>query len=423
MTERVLLVGVVTPYQSMETVEDHLMELGNLVRTLKYEVVDRFIVKRNHISPSMYIGKGKVEEIRSLISILRLDEIIFDDDLSPTQSRNLEKALNIEIRDRSGVILEIFAKHSRTKEAKTQVELATLEYLLPRLTRRWTHLERQIGGIGVRSGAGETQIEVDRRLTRTRISCLKKDIKRIDRERDIQRKGRGSYYRVALVGYTNAGKSTILNLFTNASVLVEDKLFATLDTTVRQWKIDKYHNVLLSDTVGFIRKLPPNLMASFRSTLQEAREADLILKVIDISNPNCLEHLKTVDEILIRLDLYEIPSLTVFNKIDKMDNGIFRQVRLDYPEAIFLSALNSLKVDDLRLGILQKLQQEEIKVEIELSLNDVKAIALIRDNGVVLKETYNDESIRMECLCYKRVWNWLEWKLRHNVETAENSKR
>lgn len=423
MTERVLLVGVVMPYQSMETVEDHLMELGNLVRTLKYEVVDRFIVKRNHISPSMYIGKGKVEEIRSLISILRLNEIIFDDDLSPTQSRNLEKALNIEIRDRSGVILEIFAKHSRTKEAKTQVELATLEYLLPRLTRRWTHLERQIGGIGVRSGAGETQIEVDRRLTRTRISCLKKDIKRIDRERDIQRKGRDSYYRVALVGYTNAGKSTILNLFTNASVLVEDKLFATLDTTVRQWKIDKYHNVLLSDTVGFIRKLPPNLMASFRSTLQEAREADLILKVIDISNQNCLEHLKTVDEILIRLDLYEIPSLTVFNKIDKMDNGIFRQVRLDYPEAIFLSALNSLKVDDLRLGILQKLQQEEIKVEIELSLNDVKAIALIRDNGVVLKETYNDESIRMECLCYKRVWNWLERKLRHNVETAENSKR
>jgi len=423
VTERVLLVGVVTPYQSMETVEDHLMELGNLVRTLKYEVVDRFIVKRNHISPSMYIGKGKVEEIRSLISILRLNEIIFDDDLSPTQSRNLEKALNIEIRDRSGVILEIFAKHSRTKEAKTQVELATLEYLLPRLTRRWTHLERQIGGIGVRSGAGETQIEVDRRLTRTRISCLKKDIKRIDRERDIQRKGRDSYYRVALVGYTNAGKSTILNLFTNASVLVEDKLFATLDTTVRQWKIDKYHNVLLSDTVGFIRKLPPNLMASFRSTLQEAREADLILKVIDISNQNCLEHLKTVDEILIRLDLYEIPSLTVFNKIDKMDNGIFRQVRLDYPEAIFLSALNSLKVDDLRLGILQKLQQEEIKVEIELSLNDVKAIALIRDNGVVLKETYNDESIRMECLCYKRVWNWLERKLRHNVETAENSKR
>ena len=414
MAERVLLVGVATPYRSQETVEDHLTELGDLVETLGYEAVDRFIVKRNKISPSLYIGKGKVAEIKSLIPMLNIDEVIFDDDLSPTQSRNMEKALNIEIRDRSGVILEIFAKHARTREAKTQVELATLEYLLPRLTRRWTHLERQIGGIGVRGGAGETQIEVDRRLTRTRISRLKKDLQRIDRERDIQRKGRDGFFQVALVGYTNAGKSTIMNLMTNASILVEDKLFATLDTTVRQWKIDKYHNVLLSDTIGFIRKLPPNLVASFRSTLKEAREADLILKVIDISNPHCIEHLKTVDEILIRLDLYKTPSLMVFNKIDKMDDDIFKQVKLDYPDALFLSALKSLKIDDLRLGILQELRQEEIKIKMELSLNDVKSIAMVRDNCIVLNQNYDDHSVQMEFLCYKRVWNWLKQKLNHH---------
>ncbi|MCK4640207.1 MAG: GTPase HflX [Candidatus Marinimicrobia bacterium] len=414
MTERVLLVGVVTPYRSQETVEDHLTELGDLVQTLGYEAVDQFIVKRNKISPSLYIGKGKVGEIKSLIPMLNIDEVIFDDDLSPTQSRNMEKALNIEIRDRSGVILEIFAKHARTREAKTQVELATLEYLLPRLTRRWTHLERQIGGIGVRSGAGETQIEVDRRLTRTRISRLKRDLQRIDRERNIQRKGRDGFFQVALVGYTNAGKSTIMNLMTNASILVEDKLFATLDTTVRQWKIDKYHSVLLSDTIGFIRKLPPHLVASFRSTLQEAREADLILKVIDISNPNCIEHLKTVDEILIRLNLYKTPSLMVFNKIDKMNDDIFKQVKRDYPDALFLSALNSLKIDDLRLGILQELRQEEVKIEMELSLNDVKSIAMVRDNCIVLNQNYDDHSIQMEFLCYKRVWNWLRQKLNHH---------
>ncbi|MDO9548124.1 MAG: GTPase HflX, partial [Candidatus Marinimicrobia bacterium] len=193
MGEKILLVGVATPLQNHETVEDHLAELGELVRTLGYEVADQFIINRKEISPSLYIGKGKVEDIKALIPMLKLEEVIFDDDLSPTQSHNLEKNLNTEIRDRSGVILEIFAKHARTKEAKTQVELATLEYLLPRLTRRWTHLERQIGGIGVRSGAGETQIEVDRRLIRTRISKLKKDLQRIDRERETQRKGRDSY--------------------------------------------------------------------------------------------------------------------------------------------------------------------------------------------------------------------------------------
>ncbi|MDO9548593.1 MAG: GTPase HflX, partial [Candidatus Marinimicrobia bacterium] len=368
---------------------------------------------------SLYIGKGKVEDIKALIPMLKLEEVIFDDDLSPTQSRNLEKILNTEIRDRSGVILEIFAKHARSKEAKTQVELATLEYLLPRLTRRWTHLERQIGGIGVRSGAGETQIEVDRRLVRTRISKLKKDLQRIDRERETQRKGRDSYYRIALVGYTNAGKSTILNLLTNSTVLVEDKLFATLDTTVRQWKIDKYHNVLLSDTVGFIRKLPPNLVASFRSTLQETRDADLILKVIDISNPNCIDHLDTVNEILIQLGLFTIPSLTLFNKIDAMDSDLFGLVKRDFPDAIYLSALKSLKIDDLRKNILEKLQAEELTLNIEVPLNNTKAIAILRDNSMVIDQVFEDNTVKLKCLCYRRVWDWLRQRLESEIEIIE----
>jgi len=418
MRERVILVGVVTPFQNQELVKDHLTELAELVGTLGYEVLDHYIVRRNDISPSLYIGKGKVEDIKTLIRTLELDEVIFDDDLSPTQSRNLEKSLNIEIRDRSGVILEIFTKHARSKEAKTQVELATLEYLLPRLTRRWTHLERQIGGTQTRSGAGETQIEVDRRLIRTRISRLKQDLKKIDRERETQRKGRDRFFRVALVGYTNAGKSTIMNVLTNASVLVEDKLFATLDTTVRQWKVDKYHTVLLSDTVGFIRKLPPNLVASFRSTLQEAREADLILKVIDISSPNCHDHLSTVNEILIELKLFTIPSFIVFNKIDQMDPDHFILVKRDHPEAIYLSALNSLRIDDLKNSILEKLRSEEREVTVEIPLNNTKAIAMLRDNCMVVAQTFENNSIQLKCHCYRRVWDWLRQSLDDEITVS-----
>ncbi|MBN2601486.1 MAG: GTPase HflX [Candidatus Marinimicrobia bacterium] len=416
MDERVLLVGVATPLQNSETVEEHLEELGELVRTLGYEVADQFIVNRKEISPSLYIGKGKVQDIKALIPMLKLDEVIFDDDLSPTQSRNLEKILSTEIRDRSSVILEIFARHARSKEAKTQVELATLEYLLPRLTRRWTHLERQIGGIGVRSGAGETQIEVDRRLIRTRISKLKKELKHIDRERETQRKGRDSYYRVALVGYTNAGKSTILNLLTKSDVLVEDKLFATLDTTVRQWKIDKYHNVLLSDTVGFIRKLPPNLVASFRSTLQEARDADLILKVIDISSPTCMDHLNTVNEILIQMGLFTLPALTIFNKIDRMDKDLFGLVKRDHPDGIYISALKHLKIDDLRKSILDKLRMEEMTLNIEVPLTNTKAIALLRDNSMVIEQVFEDDTVQLKCLCYRRVWDWLRQRLESEID-------
>lgn len=416
MAERVILVGVILPLRRRETVEEHLAELSELVRTLGYEVADYYLVHRKQISPSLYIGKGKVGELATLLPALAVDEVIFDDDLSPTQLRNLEKMLNVEIRDRSSVILEIFASHARTKEAKTQVELASLEYLLPRLTRRWTHLERQIGGTRMRSGAGETQIEVDRRLIRTRIAHLKKDLERIDREREIQRKGRDSLYQIALVGYTNAGKSTILNLLTDASVLVENKLFATLDTTVRQWKIDKHHSVLLSDTVGFIRKLPPNLVASFRSTLREAGAADLILKVIDISNSACLDHLNTVNEILMELGLFSIPSLTIFNKIDSMDRDLLGMVKRDQPGALYISALKHLKIGELRRHILMKLRAEEVIFHIELPLENTRAIALVRDNCMITEQSFSEKYVRFRCRCYRRIWEWLRQWLISEVE-------
>lgn len=415
MAERVLLVGLIHPGQSHQLVMDHLSELNDLVRTLGYEVVGEFNANLPRIEAATYLGKGKLAELKNQIGALNPDKVIFDDDLSPTQSRNLEKLLHIEVGSRSEVILAIFARHARTREAKTQVDLATLEYQLPRLARRWRHLERQAGGTRMRSGAGEKQIEIDRRLIRQRIGHLKQELLRIDRERDVQRKGRAGFYRVALVGYTNAGKSTLMNLFTNSSILVADKLFATLDTTIRIWKIDQHHQILLSDTVGFIRKLPPHLVASFRSTLQEAQQADLIIKIIDISNPFCLEHLKTVDEILIQLNLYPKPSLTVFNKIDQMDRDLYQQVIREYPEAIYLSALKQLKIDDLRTRILAKLLAEERQISLKLPLDQVKPIALIRDNSRVLKESYDDGSVQLDFLCYRRVWNWLQQVLKQEL--------
>jgi GTP-binding protein HflX len=421
MAKQVLLVGLIHPGQSHHVVTDHLFELNDLVRTLGYQAVGEFIVSLPRIEPAAYLGKGKLEELKNQIARLSPDRLIFDDDLSPTQSRNLEKLLRIEVGSRSEIILEIFARHAHTREAKTQVELATLEYQLPRLARRWRHLERQVGGTRMRSGAGEKQIEIDRRLIRQRIAHLRKELLRIDRERDVQRKGREGFYQVALVGYTNAGKSTLMNLFTNSSIQVADKLFATLDTTVRIWKINQYHKILLSDTVGFIRKLPPHLVASFRSTLQEVRQADLIIKVVDISNPFCLEHLETVDEILTQLNLFPKPSLTVFNKIDRMNENIYQQVIRDYPEAVYLSALKQLKVDDLPTRILAKLQEEEQQISLKLPLDQVKPIALIRDNSWVLNEVYEDGSVQLEFLCYQRVWNWLQQVLKQELACENQS--
>ena len=284
--EKALTVGVILPGVGDSDVKNHLDELDLLADTAGAEVVGRVTQRLSRINPSFFVGKGKAEQIISQAKMLNVDLILFDDELSPAQIKNYHRlADDIKIMDRSGLILDIFQKHAQSREAKTQVELAFCQYLLPRLTRQWTHLERQMGGIGTRAGMGETQIEIDRRLIRDRISKLKKDLKRIDRERYTQSQGRKNEFRVAMVGYTNAGKSTLFNALTGANVYIQNQLFATLDTTIRQLDLGGHQPALLSDTVGFIRKLPHNLVASFRSTLKEVLESDLVLIVLDASSP------------------------------------------------------------------------------------------------------------------------------------------
>ncbi|PRD46034.1 GTPase HflX [Sphingobacterium haloxyli] len=312
--ERALLVSVITPDISEQNAKDYLQELEFLVQTAGGEVQGVFTQKLTNPEHATFVGSGKLEEIRQYADAEEIDMIVFDDELSPSQLRNIERELKRKILDRSNLILDIFAKHAQTAQAKTQVELAQLQYLLPRLTRMWTHLERQRGGIGMR-GPGESQIETDRRIILNKISLLKERLKVIDKQNETQRKNRGELIRVALVGYTNVGKSTILNMISKSDVLMENKLFATLDTTVRKVVIDNLP-FLLSDTVGFIRKLPHHLVESFKSTLDEVREADVLIHVVDISHPNFEDHIAAVNETLKDIDALDKPVITVFNKID-----------------------------------------------------------------------------------------------------------
>lgn len=419
MAEHVLLIGVSLPSQPLEEVKENLNELKLLVRTLRYEIADSLIMHRERVNPSTFIGKGKVSEIQNVISILKINEVVFDNELTPTQIRNLQNMIKVEVQDRTGIILQIFASHAKTKEAKTQIELAALQYLLPRLTRRWTHLERQIGGIGVRGGAGETQIETDRRLIRNRIAKLGKELRRIDKEREVQRKGRNRFFKAAIVGYTNAGKSTLMNALTDSNVSVEDELFATLDTTVRLCKLDKYHKLILSDTVGFIKKLPHHLIASFRSTLGEVNEADLIIRITDISSNQCINQLNVVNEVLIQLGVHRKPYLIVFNKIDKMKEGVFKHIRYNYPNAIFLSALQHLRIDELRKAILNVMERQEVLFKLRLPINDVAQLAILRDNTFIKSEEFSDSQVCIELSSYREVWNWLKSRLTESIEIEE----
>ncbi len=313
--ERTVLVGLVTQKQNEAKVNEYLDELEFLAKTAGAEPEKRFVQKLDYPNPRTYVGTGKLEEIRKYVEDNEIGLVIFDDDLSSKQVLNIEKELKVKILDRTSLILDIFAKRAQTATARTQVELAQYQYLLPRLTRMWTHLERQRGGIGMR-GPGETQIETDRRIILDKISRLKEELKDIDKQKSIQRKNRGNMTRVALVGYTNVGKSTIMNLLSKSDVFAENKLFATLDTTVRKVTIDNLP-FLLSDTVGFIRKLPTHLVNSFKSTLDEVREADLLMHVVDVSHPNFEEQIEVVDKTLSEVcGAAQKPQILVFNKID-----------------------------------------------------------------------------------------------------------
>jgi GTPase len=314
-TETVVLIGVAHHQQDLFTVEEYLEELSFLVDTAGGIPLKKFIQKLEYPDPKTYVGKGKLEEIRAYVSQHEVDIAVFDDELSPSQIRNIERGLNCRILDRNNLILDIFAKRARTAHSRTQVELAQCEYLLPRLTRMWTHLEKQRGGIGFR-GPGEQEIETDRRILRYRISILKKKLEEIDKQKATQRKNRRELVRIALVGYTNVGKSTVMNLLSKSNVFSENKLFATLDTTVRKVVI---HDLpfLLSDTVGFIRKLPHTLVESFKSTLDEVREADLLVHIVDISHPAFEEQIEVVNQTLTDIGASDKPVIMLFNKIDQ----------------------------------------------------------------------------------------------------------
>ena len=348
-SERAVLVGLATPTQNKEKVNEYLSELAFLVETAGGVAVKRFVQSLSYPNPKTYVGSGKLEEIFQYVKAEEIDMVVFDDELGPSQLRNLERVLECKILDRTNLILDIFAKRAQTAHAKVQVELAQYQYLLPRLTRMWTHLERQRGGIGLR-GPGETEIETDRRIIRDKISLLKKRLKDIDKQKATQRKNRGKLVRVALVGYTNVGKSTLMNLLSKSDIFAENKLFATLDTTVRKVVIENLP-FLLSDTVGFIRKLPTHLVESFKSTLDEVRESDILIHVVDISHPEFEDQIKTVTQTLTEIGAGDKDMIMVFNKIDA-----FRFVEKDADDLSPFSRENAT-LDELKATWMAKENQ------------------------------------------------------------------
>lgn len=374
--EKTVLVGLITQYQDEEKSMEYLDELEFLAYTAGGEVLKRFTQKMEVPNPKTFIGTGKLDEVKNFVDENDVGVAIFDDELSPAQQKNIEKILQCKIIDRTNLILDIFAQRAQTSYARTQVELAQYEYLLPRLAGMWTHLERQRGGIGMR-GPGETEIETDRRIVRDRIALLKEKLKKIDRQMEVQRGNRGSLVRVALVGYTNVGKSTLMNVISKSDVFAENKLFATLDTTVRKVVIGNLP-FLLTDTVGFIRKLPTQLVESFKSTLDEVREADLLLHIVDISHPSFEHHIDSVNKILEEIGSADKPTIMVFNKIDvyqeeeiEADDLMTVKTKAHYTleewkktwmaklngEAIFISALKKENFSEFRKLVYDKVKE------------------------------------------------------------------
>lgn len=377
--EHCLLVGVIHADISEEIAIEHIDELEFLAETAGAITKHRILQKLPYPNPKTYVGTGKLEEIKQFIKAADIDLVIFDDELSPSQLRNIERELECKVLDRTILILDIFASRAKTFHAKTQVELAQLQYMLPRLTRMWTHLERQKGGIGMR-GPGESQIETDRRIIQMRISLMKERLKDIDKQMGIQRGNRGQLVRVALVGYTNVGKSTVMNLLSKADVFAENKLFATLDTTVRKVVIENMP-LLLTDTVGFIRKLPKQLMESFKSTLDEVREADLLIHVLDISHPNFEDHFNVVNETLSEIDKTEKPTIILFNKIDAYQAPKNDDLVEDLVEITTLESLKKswmAKMNKTKCVFISAQEKENVEELKSVLYEEVKAIFRIR---------------------------------------------
>jgi len=394
--ERAILVGVVFPRMSRTQAMDSLDELALLADTAGAVVIDRFLQDKKSIDPATFIGRGKVHQLKQEVIDQDVQLIIFDEDLTPVQIKNLEKAVNRKIIDRSGLILDIFARRARTREAQTQVELAQLQYLLPRLTRQWSHLSRQEGGIGTR-GPGETQLEVDRRLIRKRIDRLRQALKKIEQQRNVRRKRRWDFVKIALVGYTNAGKSSLLNSLADADVFVEDRLFATLDAAIRTVTLDTHQKVLMIDTVGFIRKLPHHLVASFRSTLEETVDANILLHVVDVSHPRFEDHIGSVHEVLKDLGIHKKPTIMVFNKIDLIsDPHMISDLLCRYAESAFTSAVRGIGLESLKGKMLEFIHEEEVEGVVKMPAEDTKSIAVVYDLATVLNKEFMDGTVVLQ---------------------------
>lgn len=394
-TEKAILIGLQTSDISRETAEEHIDELEFLAKTAGAETELKIIQAKHRRDSAYFIGKGKAEELAQYAETNDISLIIFDDDLTPVQVRNLERLFNKKIVDRSGLILDIFASRAKTNEAKKQVELAQLQYMLPRLTRAWTHLSKQYGGIGTK-GPGETQIETDRRMIRTRISLLKEKLDKIESQRIIQSTGRKEEVRISLAGYTNAGKSTLFNILTEAEVLAENKLFATLDSTTRTCQLNKNHKILITDTVGFIRKLPPHLIASFKSTLNEVRDADIILHVVDVSHPYYQDHISVVEQTLKELGCEKKTQIIVFNKIDAInDNQTIEFLLNSYKNVILISALKGMNLQLLKDRIIDLIENSFINEKINIPYDNGGLVNFIHSNAEVLSTKYNNKSIRL----------------------------
>lgn len=389
--ERAILVGLFGTDIPKWLAAEYLDELMLLADTAGADTVEKLLQNRSHPDPATYVGKGKLNELKQLVAEREADLLLFDDDLTATQIRNIEKGTKVKVLDRSGIILDIFASRAKTAAAKTQVELAQLQYLLPRLTRFWTHLSRQKGGIGTK-GPGETQIETDRRLIGKRIATLKEKLERLDRQRTTQRKGRESITRVALVGYTNAGKSTLMNALTETNVLAENRLFATLDSTVRRLDLEN-HQVLLSDTVGFIRKLPHGLIESFKSTLDEVRDADVLLHVVDSTGNLIEDAIAVVEDTLTELGIEKPKAVLAFNKLDAVDPEKVIELKRSYPEALFISAHRGIGLAALKNRLEEMIEEEYVSFEYSLPISQYKAVAYLHESGVVELEQYEGEFV------------------------------
>ena len=408
--ETALLVGVQLGRQSAWEVNDHLDELALLCKTAGAVVVDRVLCRIGRKNPGLYIGSGKATELAERVKAEKISTVVFDDDLSPAQGRNLEVIIGTKVIDRTQVILHIFAQHARTREGRMQIELAQLEYLLPRLRRMWTHLERQKGGMGMH-GPGEKQLELDRRRILERIDRFRADLQDVRRHRAEQRRGRRrhGWGLVSLVGYTNAGKSTLLNALTGADVLAYDKLFATLDPTTRQLRLPNHQQALLTDTVGFIRKLPHGLIESFKATLEEVSHADLLVHVVDASHPQVEEQMAAVDAVLKELGVEDRPVLYALNKMDEPDaRARAASIAARHSPCVEVSALRGDGLDELRAALADQLRDRSIRAVISVPQSEARLLASIRSGATVFSCTYEDDRVVIEGAFPPRLWGACE---------------